>query len=118
MRFNPELARRVGGVGGIRCRRGSRSVKSEFGRTSREPAQRELSGEDILGTTRQAAAADFLLARLAAAFLGAALRLSVLKPADQAASPEARRRHTLWQDRSPLSPVLTRVHMSAIVANR
>jgi hypothetical protein len=71
-RLNPEW-RGGGRRGNIRCRRGSRSLKSEFGRTSREPAQPELSGEETsFGQGRQAAAADLLLAPLAAAFLGAA----------------------------------------------
>ena len=40
--------------------------------SGRDRLQRALLGEDILGTARQAAAADFLRARLAAAFLGIA----------------------------------------------
>ena len=44
-------------------------------------------GEDILGTTRQAAAADFLLARLTAAFLGAAFTPTLRpRPSDFAKS--------------------------------
>jgi hypothetical protein len=41
--------------------------------------QRALLGEDILRTARQAAAVNFLLARLAAAFLGAAF-MPALRP--------------------------------------
>jgi hypothetical protein len=47
--------------------------------SGRDRLQRALLGEDILGTARQAAATDFLLARLAAAFLGAAF-MPTLRP--------------------------------------
>ena len=43
--------------------------------SGRDRLQRALLGEDILGTASQAAATDFLLARLAAAFLPQLSRL-------------------------------------------
>jgi hypothetical protein len=63
------------------------TLKTGFGRTSREPAQGMLSGKEVLGTTRQAAAGDFLLARLVAAFLAAAFTPTLRpRPSDFAKS--------------------------------